>query len=63
MAVITRNNTVHLETVSIGRDFGQVMQVLGGLSSRQQIIDNPPDGLKEGQKVNGVPEKAKKTSS
>jgi multidrug efflux system membrane fusion protein len=63
VALVTQNKTVHLANISVGRDFGTTMQVLSGISREDNIIDNPPDGLKEGQKVSASPEKVKKSPS
>jgi multidrug efflux pump subunit AcrA (membrane-fusion protein) len=63
VALLNPNKTVHLAAITVGRDFGQVMQVLSGISRTDTIIDNPPDGLKEGQKVSASPEKTKKSAS
>ena len=63
VATVTPKKTVHLTNVVVGRDFGQVMQILGGISGKDKIIDNSPDGLKEGEKVVATPEKVKKTAS
>jgi membrane fusion protein, multidrug efflux system len=60
VATVINKNTVHFADIQVGRDFGQTMQVLGGISPKDSIIDNPPDGLREGQKVSASPEKVKK---
>ncbi len=51
VAVVDRDNTVHLHPISIGRDFGATLEILGGLDVSDQIIINPSDSLDEGQPV------------
>jgi multidrug efflux system membrane fusion protein len=50
-AVVDKDGKVHLRTISIGRDFGATLEVLGGLDGSDQIIINPSDSLEEGQAV------------
>jgi hypothetical protein len=51
VAVVDKDSTVHLRPISIGRDFGATLEILGGLDVSDQIIINPSDSLDEGQKV------------
>jgi RND family efflux transporter MFP subunit len=51
VAVVDKDNTVHLRPISIGRDFGATLEILGGLEASDRIIINPSDSLEEGQKV------------
>ena len=51
VAVVDKDNTVHLRAISIGRDFGATLEILGGLDVSDQIVINPSDSLDEGQKV------------
>ncbi len=51
VAVVDMDNTVHLHPISIGRDFGATLEILGGLEVSDRIIINPSDSLEEGQKV------------
>jgi hypothetical protein len=37
--------------VVIGRDYGNEVEILGGLDPRENIILNPSDSLEEGQTV------------
>jgi hypothetical protein len=45
VAVVDSNNQVELHKVSIGRDFGNTIEITGGLSVGDQIIASPPDYL------------------
>lgn len=51
VAVVDKDGKVHLRPISIGRDFGTTLEILGGLDASDQIIINPSDSLEEGQKV------------
>jgi RND family efflux transporter MFP subunit len=51
VAVVDKDNTVHLRSINIGRDFGATLEILGGLDTSDRIIINPSDSLEEGQKV------------
>ena len=51
VAVVDKDGKVHLRPISIGRDFGATLEILGGLEVSDQIIINPSDSLEEGQKV------------
>jgi RND family efflux transporter MFP subunit len=52
VAVVGPDHKVHLLPLSIGRDYGTSIEVLGGLSVSDQIIVNPSDSLEDGQQVN-----------
>src|SRR6202167_552605 len=51
VAVVDKNNKVHLLPITIGRDFGATLEILGGVDPGDQIIINPSDSLEEGQQV------------
>jgi len=51
VAVVGKDSKVHLRPISIGRDFGATLEILGGLDVSDQIIINPADSLEEGQQV------------
>ena len=51
VAVVDTDSKVHLRPITIGRDFGATLEILGGLDVNDQIIINPADSLEEGQKV------------
>jgi hypothetical protein len=52
VAVVGPDHKVHLKAISIGRDFGTKIEILGGLDANDQIVLNPADSLEEGQEVN-----------
>jgi RND family efflux transporter MFP subunit len=51
VAVVDKDSTVHLRPISIGRDFGATLEILGGLDVTDRIVINPSDSLEEGQQV------------
>ncbi len=51
VAVVDKDSKVHLRPISIGRDFGATLEIVGGLDMSDQIIINPSDSLEEGQQV------------
>jgi membrane fusion protein, multidrug efflux system len=51
VAVVDKDNTVHMHPINIGRDFGATLEILGGLEVSDRIIINPSDSLEEGQRV------------
>jgi RND family efflux transporter MFP subunit len=48
---VVDNNHAHLQKVTIGRDFGTSLEIVSGLTGKDEIILNPPDSLSEGQPV------------
>jgi RND family efflux transporter MFP subunit len=46
-----RDNVAHLLPVTIGQDDGRTVQIVTGLGKDDQVIQNPPDSLVEGEKV------------
>jgi multidrug efflux system membrane fusion protein len=51
VAVVDKDGKVHLHPISIGRDFGATLEILGGVDASDQIIINPSDSLEENQLV------------
>jgi RND family efflux transporter MFP subunit len=51
VASITAGQTIHLQTVVLGRDFGKEVEVLDGLQEGQLLVANPSDAVKEGLRV------------
>jgi RND family efflux transporter MFP subunit len=50
-AVVSRDNTLDLKKLLIGRDFGTTVEVLQGVTADDNVVVNPPDALEQGQKV------------
>ena len=51
LAVVGADNKIQLRPISIGRDYGTTLEILGGVSVEDRIIINPADSLEEGQLV------------
>jgi len=51
VAVLDAGGTVRLKTVTISRDLGDRVQISAGLTPADQVIDNPPDSIQSGDKV------------
>lgn len=51
VAVVDENNIVHLKQVQIGRDYGDQMNIIDGLSENDRIITLPNNSIHEGTKV------------
>jgi len=51
VATVDSNNIVHLASVSLGRDFGNTVEVLSGLAATDRVIINPPDSIADGMTV------------
>jgi RND family efflux transporter MFP subunit len=52
--VAAGGDRVHLTTVTPGRDFGKELEVVAGLAPGQNVVNNPPDSLVDGQEVRVV---------
>jgi RND family efflux transporter MFP subunit len=55
IAVVLPDRTIHLQKIEVGRDYGDRLEVLSGLSAGQIIIANPGDVVREGSQVDPVP--------
>jgi RND family efflux transporter MFP subunit len=51
VAVVGPDNKVQLRPITIGRDYGATLEVLGGVSPDERVIVNPADSLDDGQVV------------
>ncbi len=51
VATVDTAHHIHLRRVTLGRDLGQTVEVLSGLSPAQKLVDNPPDSITDGQLV------------
>jgi RND family efflux transporter MFP subunit len=52
VAVVGPDGKVQLRSISIGRDYGTTLEILGGVSTSDQVVINPSDSLENGQQVN-----------
>lgn len=53
--LVTPQGKLHFQPITVGRDFGQTLEVTAGLRRGQQIVVNPNDALHEGQTVHAAP--------
>jgi RND family efflux transporter MFP subunit len=51
VATVDADNKVHLSTVTIGRDYGAIVEILSGVDAQDRIILNPPDSILDGALV------------
>jgi RND family efflux transporter MFP subunit len=58
VAVVTANNTLHLQPITIERDLGATLQVASGINANDRIVQIAGAELSEGQKVEPVAPKA-----
>jgi RND family efflux transporter MFP subunit len=54
VALVRDGHTVHLQKIEVGRDYGDHIEVIGGLTEGQTIIANPGDVVREGLEVQPV---------
>jgi len=52
VAVVGPDNKIELRQISIGRDYGTTLEILGGVEANERVVVNPPDSLENGQQVN-----------
>jgi RND family efflux transporter MFP subunit len=50
--VVDGDHKLHLQPLTIGRDYGVSLEILQGLHTSDWIVLNPADSLEEGQRVN-----------
>jgi RND family efflux transporter MFP subunit len=51
VATMDSNNHVLIKPVTMARDLGQVVELASGLTARDRVIANPPDGVSTGDPV------------
>ena len=54
VALVGPDNKVSLRDVKVGRDFGDEIEILDGLSQTDRVINNPPDSIADGMSVDVV---------
>jgi len=54
IALLRADHTVHFQPIEVGRDYGDKLEVLSGLSEGDTIIPKPGDTVREGVKVEPV---------
>jgi multidrug efflux pump subunit AcrA (membrane-fusion protein) len=51
VALLGADGKVALRTVTLGRDFGDSVEVVAGVSPTDKVIDSPPETLQDGARV------------
>jgi RND family efflux transporter MFP subunit len=51
VAVLDAGNRVHLKTISVGRNYGETVEILDGLTGTDRLVLNPSDSIADGDKV------------
>ena len=51
-AVVGPDNRINLKKITVGRDFGNSLEILEGVSPTDRVVINPPDALEQGEQVN-----------
>lgn len=51
---VVSGDQVRLVPVTLGRDFGNTIELLGGVTETDNVVDNPPDSLATGMRVRVV---------
>ena len=54
VAVVRPDHTVHFQKIEIARDYGDHLDLAGGLHAGDQVILHPNDSIREGVKVQAV---------
>lgn len=54
VVTLDNQNLVHLQPVTVGRDWGTRIEVLTGVSAGERVVNSPPDSIIEGEKVKVV---------
>ena len=54
VVTVDDRDRVHLQSITVGRDWGTQIEVLTGLTAGERILDSPPDSIVENEKVNVV---------
>ncbi len=51
IATVDPDGRAQLKQITLGRDFGNVVEVIGGLDGHESIMENPPDSIVDGEQV------------
>jgi RND family efflux transporter MFP subunit len=63
VAIVDSNDRIQLKKLTIGRDLGNSVEVLGGITPDDAFVINPPDALEQGEKVKISPQDAAASGS
>jgi multidrug efflux pump subunit AcrA (membrane-fusion protein) len=51
VGLLDSNSIIHLADVTVGRDYGNTVEIVHGLSETDNVILNPSDSLQSGTKA------------
>ena len=51
VATVGRDDRIVLKQVTIARDLGREVEIGSGLTAEDRVVDNPPDGIADGDQV------------
>ncbi|HZL55670.1 MAG TPA: efflux RND transporter periplasmic adaptor subunit [Bryobacteraceae bacterium] len=54
VAIVEPDKTVHFQIVTLGRDYGDKIEILSGLNAGDQLVVNPGDSIQEHARVSPV---------
>jgi RND family efflux transporter MFP subunit len=54
VAAVGKDGVVHYQVVHLGRDFGDRLEVLDGVTDGQELVVNPSDAVREGVQVKAL---------
>ncbi len=54
VAVVDTGDVVHFRTIDVGRDYGDKLEVLGGVQKGERVVISPGDSVREGTKVKPI---------
>jgi RND family efflux transporter MFP subunit len=54
VATVSADHTVHLQKVTVGRDYGNKLEIVQGLQEGETVVANPGDSTQEGVKIDPV---------
>lgn len=63
IATVSPEDRVVIKQVSISRDLGTMIEIGSGLTPEDRVIETPPDGIADGERVRVIDRDAPKTSA
>jgi RND family efflux transporter MFP subunit len=63
VATVGVDSKVALKRVTLARDMGKTVEISSGLLPDERVIENPPDGLRDGAEVRAVESRVKPASA
>ena len=56
VALVRPDHTVHMQKIQVGRDYGDKLEIITGLTEGDLVVVNPSDIVREGVEVDPVPQ-------